>query len=88
VQRSLPRGIPVEVEFLAPGKLYILVGTDWEGYHRATAWLREAGYREALPSVATRRGTAFEVWSLVGEEGERFVLPTQVMLVADRLVRN
>jgi hypothetical protein len=79
---------PVEVEFLGPGKLYILVGTDWDGYHAATAWLREAGYREALPSVVTRRGTAFEVWSLVGEEGERFVLPTQVVLVADRLVRN
>jgi GT2 family glycosyltransferase len=79
---------PVEVEFLASGKLYILVGTDWEGYHPATRWLREMGYREALPPIATRRGTAFEVWSLVGHAGERFVVPTQVMLVAERLVRN
>jgi hypothetical protein len=79
---------PVEVEFLGPGKLYILVGMDWEGYHPATAWLRSVGYREALPSVATRRGSSFEVWSLFGEKGERFVAPTQVMLVADHLVRQ
>jgi hypothetical protein len=79
---------PVEVEFLGPGKLYILVGTDWEGYYPATAWLREVGYREPLPPVATGRSTAFEVWSLMGREGERFLLPTQVMLVADQLVRN
>lgn len=79
---------PVEVEFLERGKLYILVGTDWEGYHPATAWLRKVGYREALPPVATVRSTGFEVWSLMGEEGERFLLPTQVMLVADQLVRH
>jgi hypothetical protein len=79
---------PVEVEFLAPGKLYVLVGTDWEGYHPATAWLRGAGYREDMPLAETRRGTAFEVWSLAGDGGEQFVIPTQVMLVSDRLERR
>jgi len=81
---------PVEVEFLGPGKLFVLVGTDWGGYDTATEWLRQtcSGYRESLPPVATQVGTAFEVWSLVGEQGERFVIPTQVMLVADHLVRN
>jgi hypothetical protein len=76
---------PVEVEFLTPGKLYALAGTDWDGYWPATTWLSENGFREDLPPVETRRGTAFEVWSLVGEAGERFVLPTQVMLAAERL---
>ncbi|MDT5267882.1 MAG: hypothetical protein QOH49_68 [Acidobacteriota bacterium] len=79
---------PVEVEFLTPGKLYALVGNDWEGYYPATAWLSEQGFREDLPTVETRRGTGFEVWSLVGQAGGRFVLPTQVMLAAERLVGN
>jgi hypothetical protein len=77
---------PIKVEFLTPGKLYVLVGNDWDGYYPATAWLSETGFRERLPAVETQRGTAFEVWSLVGEAGERFILPTQVMLVADRLI--
>jgi hypothetical protein len=77
---------PVEVEFLTPGKMYALVGNDWEGYWPATTWLSENGFREDLPLVETQRGTAFEVWSLVGEAGERFILPTQIMLAADRLV--
>jgi hypothetical protein len=78
---------PVEVEFLASGKLYILVGTDWDGYVPATAWLREAGQPEPIHAVQTRRGTRFEVWSLAGKTGDRIVLPTQMMLVADRLER-
>jgi hypothetical protein len=78
----------VEVEFLSSGKLYVLVGNDWEGYWPATTWLSDNGFREDLPLVETQRGTAFEVWSLVGEAGERFVLPTQVMLAARSLVRN
>jgi len=77
---------PVEVEFLTPGKLYVLVGNDWDGYRLATDWLCKTGFREKLPVVETRRGTGFEVWSLIGDAGEHFVLPTQVMLVADRLV--
>jgi Glycosyl transferase family 2 len=78
---------PVEVEFLTTGKLYVLVGNDWDGSSSATAWLGQTGFREGLPVLTTRRGTGFEVWSLVGEAGERFVLPTQVMLVADHLVK-
>jgi 2-O-methyltransferase len=77
---------PVEVEFITAGKLYALVGNDWEGYYPATTWLVEEGFKEDLPLVETRRGNAFEVWSLVGEAGRRFVIPTQVMLAADRLV--
>ena len=77
---------PVEVEFLCSGKMYVLVCNDWEGYYLATSWLREAGCKEGLPLVKTQPGPAFEVWSLAGEAGEQFVLPTQVMLVADRIV--
>jgi hypothetical protein len=76
---------PVEVEFLTAGKLYVLVGTDWDGYHVATAWLRQAGSAEPMRPVQTRRGTGFEVWSVLGESGDLIVLPTQVMLVADEL---
>ena len=78
---------PVEVEFLTPGKLYVLVGNDWDGASSATAWLGQTGFKEGLPVLTTKRGTGFEVWSLVGEAGERFVLPTQVMLVAEHLVK-
>jgi hypothetical protein len=77
---------PIRVELRGGGKLYVLVGTDWDGYHPATAFLREHGYREHLPALRTGRGTGFEVWSLVGEAGDRWELPTQVMLVARELV--
>jgi hypothetical protein len=79
---------PVDVEFLSAGKLYVLVGTDWAGYRPATAWLKGVGQPEPMPRVETRRGTAFEVWSLLGEAGDRVVIPTQVMLVAERLERR
>jgi hypothetical protein len=78
---------PVEVEFRSPGKLYVLVGTDWYGYYPATEFLRDRGLREPLPAVATRNGTGFEVWSILGEAGESLTLPTQVMLVAEELVQ-
>jgi hypothetical protein len=78
---------PVEVEFLTTGKLFVLVGNDWDGSYSAKAWLCQTGFREGLPLLTTSRGTGFEVWSLVGEAGERFVLPTQVMLVAEHLVK-
>jgi hypothetical protein len=79
---------PVEVEFLTSGKLYVLVGNDWEGFHPATAWLYQTGFKESVPVVQTKRGSGFEVWSLVGEVGQHYVLPTQVMLVADHLIRR
>ncbi|MCI0393433.1 MAG: hypothetical protein L0332_20220 [Chloroflexi bacterium] len=79
---------PIEVEFITPGKLYVLVGNDWAGYYTAKAWLSQTGFRERLPLVKTRRGTGFEVWSLAGKVGECFVLPTQVMLVADPLLKR
>lgn len=79
---------PVEVEFLNAGKLFVLVGNDWEGHNAATAWLGEKGYKEDLPLVETQCGTAFEVWSLFGESGARFVLPTQVMLATNGLFRK
>jgi hypothetical protein len=77
---------PVELQFLQPGKIYVLVGTDWEGYYPATAWLLGRGTKEELPPVTTASGTGFEVWSLFGRVGERLVIPTQVVLVGDRLV--
>jgi hypothetical protein len=76
---------PVEVEFLTAGKLYVLAGTDWDGYQLATDWLRKAGRVEPMRPVQTGRGTSFEVWSVMGESGDRIVFPTQVMLVADEL---
>ena len=80
-------GKKVEVEFRTPGKLYVLVGTDWHGYYPATEFLRDHGFREPMAEVATRRGTGFEVWSMLGEAGESLVLPTQVMLVAAELAQ-
>lgn len=79
---------PIEIEFLTSGKLYVLVGNDWDGRRTATDWLSKSGFNEGMPLVETRRGTGFEVWSLVGEASECYVLPTQVMLVAERLVRK
>jgi len=79
---------PIEVEFLTAGKLYVLVGTDWYGYQPTTEWLASAGYREPLPALTTALGTAFEVWSVIGDAGERLVIPTQAMLVADQLRRR
>jgi hypothetical protein len=79
---------PVEIEFLTAGKLFVLAGNDWDGYHVAREWLAEHGYDERLPPADTVDGAGFEVWSLVGRAGDRFVLPTQVMLVADRLRRR
>ena len=79
---------PVEVEFLSAGKLYVLVGTDWEGHGPASAWLRQAGLRERIPPLTTLRGTAFEVWSLLADAGDRFLIPTQVMLASDNLERR
>jgi hypothetical protein len=76
----------VEIEFLTAGKLYVLVGNDWEGHYPATAWLSKRGYKEDLALVETERGTGFEVWSLAGEAGQSFILPTQVMLVSDNLL--
>jgi hypothetical protein len=79
---------PVEIEFLTAGKLFVLVGDDWHGYHVAREWLAEHGYDERLPRADTVDGAGFEIWSLVGAAGDRFLLPTQVMLVADRLRRR
>jgi hypothetical protein len=81
---------PVEVEFLSSGKLYVLVGTDWEGSRDATSWLRRSpnAFFTGLPPVQTCRGTGFEVWSLMGGVGDCLVLPTQVMLVAGHLERK
>jgi FkbM family methyltransferase len=79
---------PVSVEFLTPGKFYALVGTDWSGYWPATTWLSEHGYKENLPPLETERGTSFEIWSRVGQAGERLVIPTQVGLAAQALTRH
>jgi hypothetical protein len=79
---------PVELELLTRGKLYVLAGDDWYGYEIARGWLAEHGFHERLPRVETGAGTGFEAWSLLGEPGDRFVAPTQVMLAAERLVRR
>jgi hypothetical protein len=79
---------PVSVEFLSPGRLYVLAGTDWHGYYSAAEWLANAAEPEPVPLVETCHRPAFEVWSLVGRAGERFLAPTQVMLVSDYLERR
>jgi hypothetical protein len=79
---------PVEIEFLQSGRLYILVGTDWAGSRKAMEWLRESASYDFVPALKTRCGTAFEVWSLMGETGDRFTIPTQVALVARRLEKK
>jgi hypothetical protein len=76
---------PVRVQFLSSGRVYVLAGTDWDGYYFATAWLGSHGEAEPLPLVETCQRPAFEVWSLLGERGDQFVVPTQVMLVSDHL---
>jgi hypothetical protein len=80
------RASPVEIEFRTPGKLYILVGTDWDGFGPLTAALESMGVREPLPRVETSVGPSFDVWSLEREAGDRITLPTQAMLVAADLV--
>jgi hypothetical protein len=79
---------PLEIELLARGKLYVLVGDDWYGYEVARAWLAEHGFREPLPRVETAAGTGFEVWSLLGRAGDRFAVPTQVVLAGSQLIRR
>jgi hypothetical protein len=79
---------PVNVQFLSSGRIHVLVGTDWDGYYFATAWLGGTGEPEAMSFVETCHRPAFEVWSLLGERGDRFVIPTQVMLVSDHLERQ
>jgi hypothetical protein len=75
----------VAIELLSCGRVYVLAGTDWDGYYVASAWLGAHGEAERMPFVETCHHAAFEVWSLLGERGDRFVVPTQVMLVADDL---
>ena len=75
----------VDVQFLSPGRVYVLVGTDWDGYYLATAWLGANGQPERMPFVETCHRPAFEAWSLLGERGDQLVVPTQVMLVSDHL---
>jgi hypothetical protein len=76
---------PVEIDFESPGKLYVLVGTDWEGRAPLTSVMDFVGVREPMPPLQTPVG-GFEVWSLEREAGDRMVLPTQAMLVARELV--
>jgi hypothetical protein len=78
----------VEVEFLTSGKLFVLVGNDWDGSRTARDWLACSGFEEKLPLVETAPGVGFEAWSLLGETGDRVVVPTQVMLVGQELVRS
>jgi hypothetical protein len=79
---------PVEIEFLQSGRLYILVGTDWAGSRKAIEWLHGSASYDFIPALKTSRGTAFEVWSLTGETGDRITIPTQVALVARHLEKK
>lgn len=82
------RSAPVEITFRSAGRLFVLAAPGWEGYKPAATLLDDAGYREPIEALCTRDGTRFEVWSLAAGAGERIVVPTQVMLAAEELVRN
>jgi FkbM family methyltransferase len=75
-----------EVEFLSAGKLYLLVGNDWSGHEVSVDWLRRVGFREPIAFVKTTGECGFEVWSLAGEHGERYMIPSQVILASRELV--
>lgn len=78
---------PVDIEFRSEGRLLVLASPGWEGYAPAVAFLDDAGWREPIDVLRTRDGTTFEAWSLVAGAGERLVVPTQVMLATDELIR-
>jgi hypothetical protein len=82
------RVTPVAIELLSDGKLYVLAGDDWYGYEGVRAWLAEHGFHELLPRAETTAGTGFEAWSLLGDAGDRFLVPTQVLLAGRHLVRR
>jgi hypothetical protein len=82
------RAAPIEVELRTPGKLFVLVDDAWYGYDLARAWLAEHGFHERLPRVETATETGFETWSLLGAAGDRFVVPTQVLLAGRELARG
>lgn len=77
-----------EIEFLSAGKLYVLVGNDWSGHEVAVDWLRRVGFREPIPFVKTTGDFGFEVWSLTGEKGDCHIIPGQVILAAQELVKR
>jgi hypothetical protein len=81
------RASPVEIQFRTAGRVYVLAAPGWEGYAPAMAFLDDAGWREPVEGLQTRDGTVFQPWSLVGDAGERLVIPTQVMLAAAELIR-
>ena len=76
---------PVEVEFRSAGELYVLAARGWEGYVPAAAFLDRVGCRESMEPLETRDGTVFDIWLVSGDVGQRLVVPTQVMLVADEI---
>jgi FkbM family methyltransferase len=78
---------PIEIQFITSGKLFILVGNDWDGYVQATEWMGQNGVRENLKLLETQYSIGFEVWSLTAEAGQRFIIPTQVMLVSTHLTK-
>jgi hypothetical protein len=80
--------LPVDLEFLSSGHVCVLAGTDWYGYFEAAEWLRQVAVAERLPLVETCHRPAFEVWSLRGEAGDRYISPTQVGLVAAHLEKR
>lgn len=78
---------PVEISFMSAGRLLVLASPGWEGYRVAEHFLDQAGWRVPLELLHTRDGTRFVPWLLQAEAGERCVVPTQVMLISERLVR-
>jgi hypothetical protein len=77
---------PVAIEFKTQGKLFVLVGLDWAGTQLLIDWLEFMGHKEPLPQLQTE-GAGFMVFSIQGARGDRYVLPTQAMLVAGALSR-
>lgn len=81
------RSTPVEIEFRTRGRLFVLAAPGWEGHGPAVAFLDDAGWREPIEPLQTDNGTIFEPWSLAANAGERLVIPTQVILAAEEIIR-
>lgn len=76
---------PVNVEFVSTGILIVGVARGWEGYAVAAEFLSGAGW-PMQTETKTSDGTEFDLWTLYARQGERFTVPTQVMLISCELI--
>jgi len=80
------RAAPVDIAFRTAGASSSLAAPGWKATSGCRVPRRRRLARTERP-LRTRDGTSFEAWSLVAGVGEHLVVPTQVMLVTEELVR-